>query len=88
MKTARSSIWKRMQKEGRGVNRPRRDYMPERKDADKGIVSVNRYTRERKKIKGSADGGRWSAYHGHAWRRIEEMLDAGELKKEAYAAWY
>ena len=63
-------------------------YMPERKDADKGIVSVNRYTRERKKIKDSADGGRWSAYHGHAWLRIEEILDAGELKKEAYAAWY
>lgn len=63
------------------------DYMPERKDADRGTVAVNRKTGERTLRKQSADG-LWSAYHRQAWKRIEEMIAEGELKQDAYAAWY
>ena len=63
------------------------DYMPERKDALRGTVSVNRKTRERSLLKkSSADELSW--YSCHAWRRIEQMLDDGHLKQETYSAWY
>ena len=63
------------------------DYMPERKNADRGRISVNRETRERKLLKRSADDRSFN-YHGHAWLRIDQMLDEGSLKRETYAAWY
>lgn len=49
------------------------DYMPERKDAARGTVSVNRTTRERKLIKRSPDGER-PAYHSQAWKRVEQLF--------------
>ena len=63
------------------------DYMPETKDAPKGTVSVNRKTGERKLIKRSPDG-EWSAYHSQAWKRIEQMIADGTLKRETSSAWY
>jgi len=63
------------------------DYMPERKDAPRGTVSVNRKTRKRSLLKKSSEN-ELSMYRGHAWRRIDQMLDDGHLKQETYAAWY
>ena len=63
------------------------DYMPERRDAPRGTVAVNRVTGERILIK-KAEENELSWYRGGAWRRIEQMIGDGELKTETYAAWY
>lgn len=63
------------------------DYKPESKDAPSGRIAMNRKTKKRRIID-EAKGDEWSAYKGHAWKRIGEMIDAGELKKETYSAWY
>lgn len=63
------------------------DYMPEKEDAPRGTISVNRRTRERSLLKeSSADEQQW--FMAHAWMRIEQMLDAGRLEKKTYAAWH
>ena len=63
------------------------DYMPERKDAPRGRVSVNKTTRDRKWLKPSEDG-EWSAYRGHAWYRIDKMIDKGEYPNTDVSVWY
>lgn len=63
------------------------DYMPEKRDASRGTIAVSRETGERRLLKMSPVG-EWSAYHGHAWRRVDEMIKDGILKHETYSAWY
>ena len=63
------------------------DYMPEREDAPRGTVSVNRKTRKRSLLKKSSEN-ELSWYRGHAWRRIEQMLDDGRLENRTCSAWY
>lgn len=63
------------------------DYMPEKRDASRGTIAVSRETGERRLLKRSP-AGELSAYHSHAWRRVEEMIEDGVLKHEAYSAWY
>ena len=64
------------------------DYIPEKKTADRGTVLVNRDTRKPKKLKGSSDGDWWPEYYNRAWKRVVEIIDAGELKQATYSAWY
>lgn len=63
------------------------DYMPERKDASRGTVAVNRVTGERILVR-KAEENELSWYRGHAWRRIEKMLEDGDLRKETCSIWY
>lgn len=63
------------------------EYMPERRDAERGVVAIDRGTRERTLVKLSPASD-MSMYYAHAWSRIDQMLDDGELKLQAYAAWY
>lgn len=65
------------------------DYAPEKKDARRGTVAVDRETRERFLIAKSPDEPRsLSCYRGHAWNGIDIMLDDGNLLEETYNAWY
>ena len=64
------------------------DYMLGSKDTKRGTVSVNRKTREKKLLRKSPDGGSLSMHHICAWKRIEEMLDSGTVKQEAFSVWY
>ena len=63
------------------------DYMPEHETADRGRVAVNRNTGERKLLKKSLDDEGFN-YRSHAWRRIEQMIADGEIKQQAFSAWY
>ena len=63
------------------------DYMPEREDAPRGTVSVNRKTRKRSLLKASSEN-ELSMYRRQAWRRVDQMLDAGHLEQKTYSAWY
>lgn len=62
------------------------DFMPETRQAARGRIAVDKATREKTLITESPDAES-SAYKAHAARRIVEMLDSGNLKKETYAAW-
>ena len=63
------------------------DYRPEREDAPVGTVAVNRLTGERVLISQStADPHR--IYAGHAWRRIERMIEENDFPEKAMAAWW
>lgn len=64
------------------------DYMPEKRTADRGRISFNRKTGEKKLIKGSRDGDWWPEYLRHAMIRLEEMVESDNLAAETYAAWY
>lgn len=63
------------------------DYMPERKDASRGTVAVNWVTGERTLVR-KAGESELSWYRGHAWRRVEQMLEDGDLRKENCSVWY
>lgn len=63
------------------------NYMPEKKDTPKGRISLNSKIRECAWLSPPCEG-ELSWYREHAWRRIEEMLDKGELKQSPYEAWY
>ncbi len=63
------------------------DYMPELRTADRGRLSVNKETRERRIIKKSKDDW-WSEYHGHAWHRMDKMIDEDVYPQETCVAWY
>lgn len=63
------------------------DYMPQREDAPRGTLFVNRSDGQRGLIKkSSADD--WSEYRGQAWSLIEEMIKSGNLKEKTGTAWY
>ena len=62
------------------------DYMPKRKDADRGRISVDMNTRERKLIKMSKDEPS-SWYRCHAWDGVCEMISSNDLKKSVCIAW-
>lgn len=66
---------------------PTYDYFPESFSEEPGRIAVDAKTRERISIS-QAPSDPTDAYKFHAWRRIEQMLDAGELLSETYAAWY
>ena len=61
------------------------DYMPERKDADRGRISVDMNTGERKLIKQSKDEPS-SWYSCHAWDGVCDMISSNDLKKSACIA--
>lgn len=63
------------------------EYRPERKDAPAGIVSVEIETGNRSLVKQSSLDPR-RVYAGHAWRRIDRMIEEGSFPEEAMAAWY
>lgn len=64
------------------------DFMPERRDARPGTVSVRKSTREKTLLKQSPDAGSLTLFGAKAAKRICQMLDEGELKQETYLAWY
>lgn len=63
------------------------NYRPEDETAAYGTISVNRVTRKRTLIK-TSETNSMSEYYRHGWKRIDLMLDAGDLKQKAVAAWY
>ena len=68
-------------------NMPTYDYYPESFSEEPGRVAVDATTRERILLS-RAPSDPADTYKIHAWQRIEQMLDAGELLSETYAAWY
>lgn len=62
------------------------DYMPERKDAPRGRVSVSKTTRDRKWLKPSEESERIE-YRGYAWYRIDKMIDKGEYPVNDVSIW-
>ena len=63
------------------------EYRPERRDAPAGVVSVKIETGNRNLVKqSSADPRR--VYAGHAWKRIDSMIEEGSFPEEAMSAWY
>lgn len=61
------------------------DRMSESRTADRGRLSANKKTCERKIIVKSKDDW-WSEYHGHAWQRMDKAIDANEHPQETHVA--
>lgn len=63
------------------------EYMPEKKEAMSGSISIDSSTREKKLLKSSPqDVG--TLYASKAARALEKMLDSSRVEDELYLAWY
>ena len=63
------------------------DYMPERKDADRGRVSYDTATKKRDIIKKSLDDSGFN-YAGYAFKRIDEYIANGKFETSGVVSWY